>query len=242
MQTGAEPEVFIVPGFHGSDDEHWQSWLQGQLGDRSQRLTAVDWERPILSLWAGEIRQQLQRSKRKQWIVAHSFGCLAASIAVADIPWQVAGLVFVAPADPARFDLLGCLEAASAASAASARDAANDRVEGLWPVIPRQSLALNGVLVASENDPWLPVAVAERMAHEWDLDVINAGLAGHINNASGHGPWPFVLELLERLMADAHSETGHDTGSAQRMLMRRGRGSVLAHVRQQTRRQMERHL
>lgn len=247
--------VLIVPGFHGSDDAHWQSWLQGSVA-QAQRLSGVDWESPILSVWAGRIRQQLQNSAAPQWIVAHSFGCLAASVAVSDIPWQVAGLIFVAPADPARFSLLGCRsveaggeESAVTISTHSAHQTGThtnslrypkDDVD-VWSVLPRQPLGANGILIASTNDPWLSLPCAQQMAAEWQLDLLNVGQAGHINTASGFGPWPLLLDLLHKLTRDGRARQS-SAGAAGKLLMRRGRGSVLANVRLQTRRQMERRI
>jgi uncharacterized protein len=233
LKSCPDPGVLIVPGYRGSDESHWQSWLQDRLNN-AQRLSDVDWESPILSVWAGKIRQQLQESDSPQWIVAHSFGCLAASIAVSDIPWKVAGLVFVAPADPSRFNLLGCRKVDQPA-VRSAEE------QGVWPVLPRQSLAVSGVLIASENDPWLSLDCARQLAGEWDLGLINIGHAGHINTESGYGAWPFLTELLDKLVRDA-APAKTDSSSTGKLLMRRGRGSVLAKVRQQTRRQMERRI
>ncbi|MDO9477270.1 MAG: alpha/beta hydrolase [Pseudohongiella sp.] len=229
--------VLIVPGFRGSDEAHWQSWLQMQI-DGAQRLSGVDWDDPVLSVWAGKIRQQLQRSDNYQWIVAHSFGCLAAAIAVADRPQKVAGVIFVAPADPARFHLLGCrqVHGANAWHEPAIRQSVIKEKEGVWPVIPSQALGVEGVVIASENDPWLTLATAGVIAERWGLDLTNVGQAGHINTEGGYGPWPYIKELLASRMRQASAIARPEPGNP---LLRLGRGSVLAHVRQQTRRQME---
>jgi uncharacterized protein len=232
--------VLIVPGFRGSDEAHWQSWLQMQI-DGAQRLSGVDWDDPVLSVWAGKIRQHLQRSDNYQWIVAHSFGCLAAAIAVTDLPQKVAGVIFVAPADPARFHLLGCRQMPGESSGYQPTGSPLDtkESEGVWPVIPSQILGVEGVLIASENDPWLSLATAGVIAERWGLNLTNVGQAGHINTEGGYGPWPYIKELLAGRMRLASSVARPDPGNP---LMRRGRGSALAHVRQQTRRQMERRI
>jgi uncharacterized protein len=236
----SQDEVLIVPGFRGSDDAHWQSWLQGQFVG-AQRLQGVDLDNPVLSVWAGKIRQHLQRSQHYQWLVAHSFGCLAAAIAVADLPQKVAGVIFVAPTDPARFHLLGCRQVPDTGTVPDNRveQIAGNSTEGVWPVIPSEVLGVNGVVVASENDPWLSMATAQILAERWGLVFSNAGRAGHINTEAGYGPWPFIHDLLTTRMKEANASARPVPGNP---LMRRGRGSVLAHVRQQTRRQMERRI
>lgn len=238
--TMPQDGVLIVPGFRGSDEAHWQSWLQKQI-DGAQRLSGVDWDAPVLSVWAGKIRQHLQRSDNYQWIVAHSFGCLAAAIAVADLPQKVAGVIFVAPADPARFHLLGCRQMPAESSGYRPTSSPLDtkESEGVWPVIPTQSLGVEGILIASENDPWLSLATAGVIAERWGLDLTNIGQAGHINTEGGYGPWPYLNELLTVRMQLASAVARAEPGNP---LMRRGRGSALAYVRQQTRRQMERRI
>ena len=40
-------------------------------------------------------------------------------------------------------------------------------------------------------------------AAAWGTEFIDIGAAGHINTASGFGPWPFGEVLLERLRREA---------------------------------------
>ena len=94
--------VLIVPGFHGSGPDHWQSWLERQLPE-SRRVSGIDWEAPVLARWAAEVRREIDAAASAVWLVAHSFGCLASVVAAADRPEKVAGALLVAPADPARF-------------------------------------------------------------------------------------------------------------------------------------------
>ena len=61
------------------------------------------------------------------------------------------------------------------------------------------------MVVASTTDPLVSVPRARGFAADWGADFQLAGDAGHINAASGHGPWPEGLlmlgELLKRLWA-----------------------------------------
>ena len=67
--------VLIVPGYHGSGDAHWQSWLQTQL-PQARRVTGIDWEKPALHPWADAVINDLDKHPDPSIIVAHSFGCL----------------------------------------------------------------------------------------------------------------------------------------------------------------------
>lgn len=210
------PPVLIIPGYHGSGPDHWQSWLERQL-PTATRVSGIDWETPVLADWALRVRDTLARTPQPLRIVAHSFGCLAAVVAAADRPDQVADLILVAPADPDRFDFAGLRHEYAPAAQAT-----------LSAALPLRPLQVRGHLVFSRNDPWMEPHKAQALARTWQLSPHDAGAAGHINTESGYGPWPFILDLASQpLLTPEASAT-----------LRRGRGSALAAVRQRTRRQL----
>ena len=211
--------ILIVPGFKGSGPGHWQTWLQAQIPDIT-RITGIDWDKPVLALWAERVRDQLARATQPLRVVAHSFGCLATVIAVADRPEQVAELILVAPADPDRFDFTGLKPENLPFGSFSLAEA-----------LPRRVLQVSGTVIASRNDPWLTFDKAAGLANNWGLDVHDEGEAGHINADSGYGPWPGLLALLEQ-SRDTRPEITAP-------VLKKGRGSTLAAVRQLTREQLE---
>jgi predicted alpha/beta hydrolase family esterase len=163
--------VLIVPGLNGSDENHWQSHWERRLPD-TLRVQQDDWSVPDLALWAGNI-VEAARGKTDLWIVAHSFGVLATVHALSQIANQVQGVFLVAPADPHKF--------------------------GLQSVLTRRVLPVKGALVASHSDPWLSWSAAMQLADDWYLPVLDAGVAGHINVASGHHEWKQGLQWFESL-------------------------------------------
>lgn len=216
------PPLLIVPGLNGSGPGHWQSWLQAHW-PHSTRVDGIQWEQPVLAAWALRIRDIVAKAEEPLWIVAHSFGCLASVVAVADRPEQVAQLILVAPAAPQRFDCMGLKPD---------REDTNDRFS-LEHVVPLRALQVNGVLIASRNDPWLSFDEAAALARHWQLDLHDGGKVGHINVDSGHGPWPLLPKLLRQ--RHKHSRPAVITSVPNR----KGRGSTLAAVRQLTREQMQ---
>jgi uncharacterized protein len=211
--------ILIVPGFQGSGPAHWQTWLQAQIPE-STRIAGINWDQPVLATWAERVRDELARATRPVQIIAHSFGCLATVVAVADRPEQVADLILVAPADPDRFDFTGLKPADLPFGSFSLAEA-----------LPRRTLHVSGTVVASRNDPWLAFAKAASLANDWGFDVHDAGAAGHINADSGYGPWPDLLVLLE--------QRRKTTPVISTPVLKKGRGSTLAAVRQLTREQLE---
>lgn len=169
-------KVLIVPGLRNSGPTHWQSWLEALLPD-THRVEQADWERTCLSDWAARVREEIDAVGEPLWVVAHSFGCLAAVTAGLVRGERIRGALLVAPADPARF--------------------------GEPTVLLEEKLPFPSLVVASENDPWVGARVAEHWAGQWGSDFVSVGAAGHINVDSGHGPWPEGLRLFERLRAGA---------------------------------------
>ncbi len=169
-------KVLIVPGLRNSGPTHWQSWLETVLPD-TRRVEQADWERPCLSDWAARVREEIDAVGEPLWVVAHSFGCLAAVTAGLVRGARIRGALLVAPADPARF--------------------------GEPAVLLEEQLPFPSLVVASENDPWVSARAAEYWAGQWGSDFVSVGAAGHINVDSGHGPWPEGLRLFEQLRAGA---------------------------------------
>jgi predicted alpha/beta hydrolase family esterase len=65
-------------------------------------------------------------------------------------------------------------------------------------------------LVGSEDDPYMNLERAQALAADWDCYFFNAGCVGHINPASGFGPWPRGERLLDQLRhwAEARQHSG----------------------------------
>jgi predicted alpha/beta hydrolase family esterase len=129
-----------------------------------------DWHTPHLGAWSDRILQNVARQSKPVWLVAHSFGCLAAVHAVNQRPHNIAGVFLVAAADPDRF--------------------------GLEDDLPLSKLSVPSALVVSSNDPWLFENKALWLAERWGSEVFPIGAAGHVNTASGFGPWIEGLVLF----------------------------------------------
>lgn len=182
------PRLVTVPGLHGSEGAHWQTWLERQL-PKSRRVEQDDWDAPQLDTWAQSVADTVARVRGPVILAAHSFGCLAAAHAIAQglTGDAVAGVLFVAPASPAKFRFAGAFE-------------------------PRR-LGVPSVLIASTTDPWMPFDQSLRLASQLGSALVNLGDAGHINTAAGFGPWPrakYFVDTLIHCAAPAHFAEQHD--------------------------------
>lgn len=187
----------IVPGVGGSEYQHWQSWLQRQLMSCS-RVQQQDWNLPILQNWGAQFVKTLAAIQQPVQIIAHSFGCLTSVAALAlhpELQTQVKRLILVAPANPARFGDKGF-----------ACDSDNNYLA--W--FHQLKVAVPAQMLISENDPWLSFADAQRLAQAWNLQPVNLGAVGHINVASGFGPFPEIFDYLMDENSREHLEHSDD--------------------------------
>lgn len=171
----------IVPGLHGSGNTHWQSWLERRL-PYSRRVEQPDWTSTDLDRWSAVLRQEVRLGLGKSLIIAHSFGCLAAIDVLRSGCPRIGAALLVAPADPTHFGI------------PDARLAAR--------------LSVPTILVASHNDPWMSFERATSWSQQLGCWLFDAGHAGHINVASGHGPWPDGLDLVAALARPGNPHFG----------------------------------
>jgi predicted alpha/beta hydrolase family esterase len=174
--------LLFIPGLHGSEPAHWQSrWQHSHPG--AIRAEQADWSRPNLDRWLAVVAAQVERHPGAI-LVGHSLGAvLIAHLSARHPELDIGGALMVAPADP--------------------ESRRNARLPGLrsFRPLPQEPLAFPAILVASQTDPYMAQDRARILANLWEAAFVDAGGAGHINVASGHGPWPEGLQLLDRLYA-----------------------------------------
>lgn len=170
--------VLVVPGLHDSGTGHWQTRWQA-LYPGFERVQQDDWSQPDLPRWSARLDELRARDPRPTLLVAHSFGCLTAVHSIRRDLAEVAGVLLVAPADPAKF--------------------------GVSDLLPMQALPCPAIMVASSDDPWMRQIDAALWAQRWGSEFVAAGACGHINAESGLGDWPEGQRQLARLAALAQA-------------------------------------
>ncbi|QCG91913.1 alpha/beta hydrolase [Azospirillum sp. TSH100] len=178
-----QPTILVLPGLGDSGPDHWQSWLEGRVPDLT-RVDLGDWDAPEPERWVERLDSAVRVAAGPVVLVAHSLSCIlvarwAAGSSAAD---KVAAALMVAPPD---------VESARIVPAGACR----------FAPVPSDPLPFPAVVVGSRSDPYCTAARACGFAALWGADFIDAGEAGHINSASGHGPWPMGETLLKDLLA-----------------------------------------
>lgn len=170
MRT-ADVDILIIPGWTGSGPDHWQSrWARSLKTARV--VEQDDWDEPVKDAWVERILEYVDSAQRPAVLVAHSCGVAAVAHAAPLLAGRnVAGAYLVAPAD---------LDSSAEWPAAN----------GGFAPMPLARFPFPATVVASADDPHCSLERAKAFAEAWGATLIEAGNAGHINTASGHGPWP----------------------------------------------------
>lgn len=178
MRT-SQADILMVPGWHGSGPDHWQSRWERSLST-ARRVQQEDWSAPDKDKWVGNIIRAVAATTRPAVLVAHSLGVLAAVHALSKLPEHaIAGAFLVAPPD------------IDNSHEVPITDGYVWPPSGFgFPPTPLAALACPSVLLASTNDPYCRVERARHFAAAWGADLVEIGPAGHVNAESGHGPWP----------------------------------------------------
>jgi prephenate dehydrogenase len=183
-QTASEAAatVLVVPGWHNSGPRHWQT-LWEQQNPIFLRVQQKDWEFPHRQWWVNRIKEEVEQAPAPVVFAAHSLGCLAIAhwcqTAPADAN-KIKGALLVAPPD------------------VDSKDAPT-QIKDFSP-IPQRPLPFPSILVASSNDPFLPMDRAHALARAWGSKLVDIGPVGHINGDSGLGDWPEGKRLLRHLI------------------------------------------
>ena len=185
-----DASALVIPGWNGSGVGHWQT-IWEQRYPRFRRVEQHNWTRPARSDWIARIDEDIDRMNRdasRTFLVAHSLGCLAVAHWAASAGKKtdrVEGAFLVAP------------------PWLTESDQCPAQLADFLPM-PLRRLPFPSLFIASEDDPYLPIEIAERLASSWGSQFVDVGRQGHINVASGHGPWPAGEGLLRGFVARAN--------------------------------------
>jgi len=122
--------------------------------------------------------EALLLAARTAVLIAHSGGCITTAVWAARHTGPVRAALLVTPPHIDGYE-------------------PDDPTDIPW-VVPRGKLPFRAVVVASRTDPYTTFAQFERFAEDWGAALVDAGDVGHLDTATGFGPWPDG----ERLVSD----------------------------------------
>jgi len=175
--------ILTVPGLWNSGPLHWQTHWEAKHPDAITRVQQRDWDRPDRDGWVRTLDAAIANAPHPPILAAHSLGCTLVAQWVADRGGvNVHGAFLVAPSD---------IEAAGYPEEGRSFDR-----------MPLVRFPFPSIVVASSNDEYVSLDRARHFAEAWGSRLIVIGDAGHINGASGYGPWPEGEKMLFDLRAE----------------------------------------
>ncbi|ATU44974.1 alpha/beta hydrolase [Acinetobacter junii] len=183
LQTKAT--VLIIPGLRDHVENHWQTILENRLAN-VRSVKPLDSDKLNCSKRVEAIQAQLKLIDGPVILVAHSAGVLMTLHWAAKYLHNIKGALLVTPPNldqpwPENYPSPTTLEA-----------------EG-WSPLPNQTLPFKSIVAASTNDALSNYEAVEQMAKCWGSELINLGAVGHLNPASGFGPWHLSEDLIRQL-------------------------------------------
>ena len=171
----SETDILVVAGHDGSGDAHWQRRLIAKL-PAAKLVEQDDWLYGSLPKATARLVEAVVAATKPVVIVAHSAGCILVAHAVPEL--KSAGVI-----EKVKGAFLVSAPAAGPLGAC-------DGIDPIFNNIPMSVLPFPSLLVASSNDPFATPEEQAALAKAWGAELVDAGAQGHINTASGHGPWP----------------------------------------------------
>ncbi|MFZ6760749.1 RBBP9/YdeN family alpha/beta hydrolase [Undibacterium sp. Ji50W] len=179
-------QILTLPGLYNSGPGHWQTRWEAEL-PHVKRVEQQDWEHPVKDAWVATLSVAVNAATDEVVLVAHSLGCaLTAWWLASGMPGvldksKVKAALLVAPPDVGRTDF----------PAAS------------FSPMPLIRFPCPVAVVASSDDPWCDLSVAQDLARAWGAELHLIGAKGHINGESGLGSWKQGQDWLSTLVAKA---------------------------------------
>ncbi|MGB3301073.1 RBBP9/YdeN family alpha/beta hydrolase [Gordonia sp. (in: high G+C Gram-positive bacteria)] len=185
MVAQQTPTYVIVPGLRGHVEDHWQTILAGQL-QNSVIVPQVEGDPIQLDARLALLESVVAAQEAPVILVAHSAGVPTTVFWAAQTKLPVAGALLATPPDLTQ-----------------EMHAPHPTLEQLsdagWGPVPMDTLPWPSIVVSSTNDPLASTETVAEYAQSWGSTLVEGGEVGHLNPASGYGPWPRAVELLAQL-------------------------------------------
>ncbi|MGH8797388.1 MAG: RBBP9/YdeN family alpha/beta hydrolase, partial [Caldimonas sp.] len=179
------------PGLRDAVAQHWQTLLEARLRTAGKAVVAVPTmgrEELDVATRVAAIERTAQAVAAPLVVMAHSAGCIMLAHWARETKRAVAGALLAVPPDfdaplPDGYPMLAALRA------------------GGWLPVPRERLPFRSIVAASRNDPLGRFERVAELAHAWGSRLDDLGDVGHLNSASGFGPWPQAEQYIGELSA-----------------------------------------
>jgi predicted alpha/beta hydrolase family esterase len=182
------PTLLLIPGLRDEAPGHWQAILASQCPG-AVSLPALGRRNIDLAARLVQIEEAVQAIKGLWWWLR---------TAAAPLPQHIG------PSAPTPPSTEPCWRRRRCSRPAGARVSGSGRFPApRLGAIPRSPLPFRCIVAASRNDPLGAYEGVSELARDWGASLFDLGESGHLNPASGFGPWPTALDLVRELALPA---------------------------------------
>ena len=189
----SDATVVLVPGLRGHVEDHWQTRLAASL-PTARTVPPLGRDEPSLAARQSLLDRIVDDVDGPVVIVAHSAGVLVTVHWAAT--YEGTAVVGALLATPPAF----------ATELPPAYPSLDQLRDNGWLPIPRRPLPVPSILATSTDDALGNPVRLRALANAWGSREHPLGAVGHLNPASGFGPWPEATSLIEELTAGIRSE------------------------------------
>ncbi len=180
--------ILFVPGLRDHVSDHWQTRLAAELPG-SRTVAPLEHDKLSCAARVAALDAALAAIDGPVILAAHSAGVLMVAHWARQASRPIKGALLATPPDietplPAGYPTYDELQSNG------------------WLPIPLDTLPFWSIVAASADDPLAEPARVTQFAQCWGSRLAPLGAVGHLNPASGFGPWPGAIALLEELDSD----------------------------------------
>ncbi|MCL1892274.1 MAG: alpha/beta hydrolase [Alphaproteobacteria bacterium] len=182
-------DIIILHGTDGFPEENWFPWLKNQLGTAGRNVYVPRFPTPenqSVKNWNKVLNEQVPCIGKDSIFIGHSIGATYILHILEMLKEPIAGSIFVSGfIDKLGNEFFDTLN----------ETFVNHKFD--WETIKKNAGKIT--LFHGDNDPYVPVPAAQKLAGalETPLTVIPNG--GHLNAGSGYTQFPQILEALKAI-------------------------------------------
>ncbi|WP_093131074.1 MULTISPECIES: alpha/beta hydrolase [unclassified Variovorax] len=181
-----KPAFLIVPGLRDFVPEHWQTFLAAQLPN-AITMPPLDKDRMKCGAQVAALDAVITRIEGPVIVIAHSAGVMTTVQWAKRYNRAIHGALLATPPDfetpmPDGHSSMDVLE------------------KNGWLPVPKATLPFRSIVAASRSDPLATFDRVADLASRWGSSLVDLGKVGHLNPASGYGPWPDAVDLVAELI------------------------------------------
>ena len=192
MNAILQPTVVIVPGLRDHVEDHWQTHLHHDL-PQSLCVPRLPAHTQSCRAWVDALDATIVAAPGPVLLVAHGAGAMMVAHWARHHRRDILGALLVTPPD---FE----------APLPEGYLAPDVLQENGWLPVPLERLPFPSIVAASTNDPFARFTRSLGLARAWGSKLVRLGNIGHLNPASGFGPWQDAHTFIRQLARPVHEQ------------------------------------